>query len=248
MLGFEPHVIAIIVLAALVFSIMGGATGLGTALAMIPVMTFVLGIREAVPMITVAVTMQSASRVWFNRKEIDTGVARWFAIGALPAAVFGAVAFANAPADFLARGLGLFLVLILVYRRTQRYLPARAKFRMSKRGFLAVGIGQGFLSALFGGAGPFGASFYLSYGLVRNAFVGTMALGMASINLVKLSVYGSYTLLDQNTATLALGIGAIMVFGAYIGGILIRHISDRVFTLGVELVIFGAAVALLLRS
>jgi uncharacterized membrane protein YfcA len=75
-----------------------------------------------------------------------------------------------------------------------------------------------------------------------------MALGMASINLVKLSVYGSYTLLDQNAVTLALGIGAVMVFGAYIGGILIRHISDRVFTLGVELVIFSAAVALLVRS
>lgn len=244
----EPLVIAGVVIAALLASIMGGATGLGTAIAMIPVLAFVVGIREAVPMVTLAVTMQTFSRVWFNREHVDYGVARWFVLGALPASVLGAVAFANAPVGLLARGLGVFLLLVLVYRHTYRRLGAGGRVKMTQRGFIGVGMGQGFLSALFGGAGPFGASFFLSYGLMRNAFVGTMAMGMSIINLVKLGVYGTYSLLDRDGLLLALGIGIIMVFGAWIGGKLIRHVSDKVFTYGVETVILVSAVALLVRG
>ena len=229
--------------AALAASIMGGMTGMGTAIVMIPVLTFVVGIREAIPIVTVAVTMQMFSRVWVNRHYIDYRVARWFAIGAVPASVAGAVIFANTGADLLARALGIFLLVAVVYR----HLPVSQR-RIPTRGFVGVGVGQGFLSALFGGAGPFGATFFLSYGLVRNAFIGTVALAMMAINFVKIAVYGSYSLLDARALSIAVGVGLIMVVGAYAGGVLVRRISDRAFVYAVEAVMVTAGVLLIVSS
>ena len=82
----DPLIALAIGAAALLTAIVGGATGIGSAIAMIAVLTFAVGIREAVPIVTIAVTIQTVSRVWVNRAFIDYQVARWFILGALPAA------------------------------------------------------------------------------------------------------------------------------------------------------------------
>ena len=227
--------------AAFLAAVIGGLAGLGSAIIMIPVLTFAVGIREAVPIATLAVMMQTWSRVWINREVIDWAVVRWFFVGAAPAAVLGAVAFANLPADLLQTGLGVFLLLIVAYRHS----PLGQRISITVRLFSLVGMGQGFLSAVFGGAGPFGASFFLSYGLRRGAFVGTMAAGMTFINVIKLSIYGTYTLLDASGLIIALALGVVMVGGAYVGGILVKRVSDRAFVYIVEAVMVVAAISLL---
>ena len=80
----DPLVAAGLGLAALAASILGGATGIGAAIALIPAVALTVGVREAVPVVTVAVTMHLFSRIWVNRASIDYSVARWFALGAVP--------------------------------------------------------------------------------------------------------------------------------------------------------------------
>jgi uncharacterized membrane protein YfcA len=233
----------VIVVAALAASIMGGIAGLGTAIAMIPVLTFAFGVREAIPIITIAVTLNNFSRAWANRSYIDYRVVIWFSLGAIPTSVLGGVAFANAPAQLLARGLGGFLLLLVVYR----HLPIGKRVQMSSvRPFAFVGLVQGFLSSIFGGAGPFGAHFFLAYGLYRQAFVGTVALAVTSINITKGAVYGGYALIDGEALAIGLGIGLIMVAGAYIGGMLVAHVPDRAFVYIVEAVMVIAGALLLI--
>ena len=229
--------------AAFVAAVVGGLAGLGSAIMMIPVLTFTVGIRDAVPIVTLAVMMQTWSRVWVNRSLIDWRVVRWFMAGALPASVLGAVAFASAPVGLLQKGLAVFLLLVVAYRHS----PFARQMPFPARVFAGVGVGQGFLSAVFGGAGPFGASFFLAYGLRRGAFVGTMASAMTLINMVKLGVYGTYSLLDGEGLALALTLGAVMVVGAYVGGVIVNRVSDRAFVAIVEGVIVVAAISLLVR-
>ncbi len=239
----DPFVAIGLGAAAFVAAVIGGMAGLGSAIIMLPVLTFAVGIREAVPIVTLAVMMQTWSRVWVNRALVDWSVVRWFMVGALPAAVIGAVAFANAPAALLQKGLGVFLLLIVAYRHS----PLLRQLPIPARAFAGVGAGQGFLSAIFGGAGPFGASFFLAYGLRRGAFVGTMASGMTIINLVKAGVYGSYALLDREGLLLAATLGAVMIVGAYAGGMIVNRVSDKTFVVIVEVVIVLSAISLLAR-
>ena len=228
--------------AAFLAAVIGGLAGLGSAIIMIPVLTFAVGIREAVPITTLAVMMQTWSRVWINREVIDWAVVRWFFVGAAPAAVMGAVAFANLPGGPAADG-GSACFCCSSWRTDTR--PLGRRISITVRLFSLVGIGQGFLSAVFGGAGPFGASFFLSYGLRRGAFVGTMAAGMTFINVIKLSIYGTYALLDASGLIIALALGVVMVGGAYVGGILVKRVSDRAFVYIVEAVMVAAAISLL---
>ena len=237
----EATVIAVTAFAA---AVMGGVAGIGTAIVMIPVLTFAVGVREAIPIVTVAMMFNNVSRWVANRHYIDYKVVLWFSLGAVPMAVVGGVAFANAPADLLARGLGIFLLVLIAYRR----LPFGKSGSMPLRGFTAVGSVQGLLSGIFGGAGPFGAHFFLTYGLYRNAFIGTAAVATTSINVAKSATYAGFALLDGNALAISLVVGAIMVAGAYVGGMLVRHVPDRAFVYIVESVMLASGVALIVRG
>ena len=237
--------LAVIAITAFAAAVMGGIAGLGTAIAMIPIMTFAVGVREAIPIVTIAVTMNNLGRVIATWSVIDWRVVVWFSLGAVPASILGGAVFANAPAELLARGLGVFLIALVAYR----HLPiGKGLIMRNPKLFGLVGTAQGFLSSLFGGAGPFGAHFFLSYGLYRKAFVGTAAAATSSINFAKAGTYTGFSLLDANALALGLVIGVIMLVGAYIGGKLVHRVPDHVFVYIVEGVMLSAAVALLVRG
>lgn len=167
----------------------------------------------------------------------------WFALGAVPLAVLGGVAFASAPAPALRRALGAFLLLTVAYRHTA--LGRRARLRL--RGFLGLGAASGFLSALVGTVGPLAAPFFLSYGLVKGAYIGTEALTAVVMHAVKLGVYGGYALLDGRSLALGLAVGGVLLLGAALGKRLLDRVPARRFPRLIEgiLVVSGAQLLLL---
>ena len=98
--------------AALGASTLAAVTGFGGAAVLLPVLVAVFGVRDAIPILTVAQLVGNGSRVWFNRTELDLGVVRWFALGGIPAALLGGALFAAAPLSALTRILGVFLLLV----------------------------------------------------------------------------------------------------------------------------------------
>ena len=58
------------------------------------------GVREAIPILTVAQLVGNLSRTWFNRSELDLPVVGWFALTGVPAALVGGFLFASAPLRF----------------------------------------------------------------------------------------------------------------------------------------------------
>jgi uncharacterized membrane protein YfcA len=238
-------VVALVVGATALFAaVLGGVTGMSTGIVALPVLAFAFGVRDAVPIVTIAMLFNTASRAWANWEHIDFRVVAWYSAGAVPAAAIGGVVFANAPAEILARGLGIFLLVLVAWR----HIPLATTNGMPLRGFAPVGVGQGFFSALFGGAGPFGAHFYLSYGLVKNAFVGTVAVSTFLVSVSKTIVYSSYTLVDAELLAIGVAVGLIMAVGAYIGSKIVRHVPDRAFAYLVEGVMVVAGLALVLQG
>ena len=244
MLDISAPVAAAVVATSLIAAVVGGITGMSTGIIAIPVLTFAFGIRLAVPIVTVAMMFNTLSRSVANWNYVDRGVARWYSMGAVPAAAVGSIVFVSLPTDLLARGLGLFLVALVAYR----HLPIAANLSMPLRGFLPVGVGQGFFSAIFGGAGPFGAHFFMAYGLRKNAFVGTVAVGTFLVSITKASVYGGFSLLDAEALLVAVGIGLIMAVGAYIGSRIVKRMPERAFVYIVEGVMLASGVALLVAG
>ena len=232
----------IVALVALIASTVAAVAGFGGAAIMLPVLVWAFGVRDAIPILTVAQLLGNLSRVWFNRTEVEVRVVQRFALGAVPAAVIGGVVFATAPAGVLSRFLGGFLLLTVLYRHT----PWGKQFSVKLPGFLPIGISFGFLSAIVGGVGPLMAPFFLAYGLLRGAYIGTEALSTVTMHVTKLSVYGGYALLSGRTVLIGVAIGSTMFVGSYLGKRILTLVPERVFPVIIDGALITGGILLLI--
>src|SRR5581483_7275407 len=198
---------------ALLASTLAAVTGFGGAAVLLPVLVAVFGMREAVPILTVAQLIGNGSRVWFNRRELEWRVVGWFALGAVPFALLGAYLFASAPLSALTRLLGAFLLLVVVWRHVR---PARTK-RFPVVAFAGIGAGASFLSALLGSVGPIMAPFFLAFGLIKGAYIGTEARSTVVMHVTKLVAYRRTAVLTGSGILIGLALGPIMIFGSFLG-------------------------------
>ena len=229
---------------ALVASTLAAVTGFGGAAVLLPVLVVAFGVRDAVPILTVAQLIGNGSRVWFNRDQLDLRVVGWFAAGGVPLAALGGLLFARAPLPALTRLLGLFLLLVVVWRH-RRLRPPR---RPPLRSFALIGAAASFLSALLGSVGPLMAPFFLAYGLVKGAYIGTEALATVIMHVTKLVAYRHAAVLSGAAFVTGLAIGPIMILGSYTGKRIVDRISERAFVLIIEVTMLAAGLLFLVRG
>lgn len=230
--------------AALVASALAGVTGFGGAAVLLPVLILIFGARAAVPILTVAQLIGNGSRVWFNRRELHWRVVAWFALGGIPMALLGGWLFAVAPLKFLVRLLGVFLLLVVAWRHLH---PTRS-ITFPTPWFAAIGAGASFLSALLGSVGPIMAPFFLSFGLVKGAYISTEALSTVVMHVAKLIAYRQTSVLTGPDILAGLAVGPIMVAGTYVGKRIVDRLPERVFVLLIEAVLIASGLLFLIRG
>jgi uncharacterized protein len=223
-------------LVAFIAALLAAVTGFGGAAVLLPMLVFVFGVREAVPILTVAQLIGNGSRVWFNRRELDWRVVGWFALGGVPMALVGGVLFAHAPLKALTRVLGAFLILVVVVR----HMPKMKAFKTPLRGFAIIGAVSSFLSALLGSVGPLMAPFFLAYGLVKGAYIGTEALSTVVMHVAKLIAYRESAVLPVHAVVSGLALGPLMVAGSFAGKRVVDRIPERVFVLIIDATLLAA--------
>ncbi len=220
----------IVVISALAASMLAAVAGFGGSVIMLPVLVWTLGITDAIPVLTIAQLVGNLSRVAFNRHDLDWSVIWRFAVGAVPMAVVGGIIFAKAPATALVRVLGVFLILMVIYRHSR----FGRNVRLRLRGFVPLGAASGILSAVLGTVGPLAAPFFLSYGLVKGAYIGTEAMTAVVMHVTKLGVYGSYALIGTRSLLIGLGIGVVMIAGTFLGRNLLNRLPEKLFPYVIE--------------
>lgn len=230
--------------AAFAASTLAAIAGFGGAAVLLPALVAVFGVRDAIPILTVAQLIGNGSRVWFNRRELRLPVVGWFALGGVPAALLGGVLFATAPLPALRRLIGAFLLVTVAWRHLRRGSP-RA---LPLRAFAPIGFAASFLSALVGSVGPLMAPFFLAYGLVKGSYIGTEALATVVMHVTKLVAYTGAAILTAHSAATGVALGPIMVAGSFVGKRVLDRLPERVFVLLIEVVLIAAGVWFLARG
>jgi len=240
-----PSIAELMLLAVVAFlaATLAAVSGFGGAAVLLPVLVMVFGVRDAIPILTVAQLIGNGSRVWFNRRELDWKVVGWFALGGVPMALLGGFLFATAPLKTLTRLLGAFLLVIVVWRHAR---PAPK--RLPLKSFAALGAGSSFLSALLGSVGPLMAPFFLAYGLVKGAYIGTEALATVVMHVSKLVAYRQAEVLSGSAVLVGLALGPLMVAGSYAGKHIVDRLPERVFVVIIEVVLVVAGLLFLIRG
>ena len=236
-------IIAVVVATTVGFTI-AGVAGFGGGVVALPVLVWVFGVREAIPILSISQVLSTGSRVWLHRDGINWPVVRLFSLGALPFSIVGSLIFISIDTTILVRILGVMMLLFVVYTR----LPIGREFNMKLWGFVPLGAGTGFGSAFLGIPGPFAAVFYLAYGLTASAYISTSALGMGMIQVPKLIIFGSGDLITVRVLALGIGLGAIAAVSAVLGRVILRRVPEHVFPRIITAMLLISGVVFLIRG
>jgi uncharacterized membrane protein YfcA len=238
----DPLTWMILIGTALLGSTIGGIAGFGAGILLLPVAAWTLGIRAAVPVLTVTMLFGNLARIWWSRHDLNGSVTLRFVAGAVPATAVGAMIFAGASSDWLGRAIGAFLLASVPLRRflTSGRLHVRAAH------FPFVGGAVGLLSALVVTTGPVVTPFFLAYGLRRGAFIATEAVCAGAMHVARGLVFARYRMISGETLLIGLVLGATMFAGAWIGRRTLDRMSDRVFLAIIEVLLVGMGLQMLL--
>ncbi len=105
-----------------------------------------------------------------------------------------------------------------------------------------------FLSALVGSVGPLMAPFFLAYGLVKGAYIGTEALSTVVMHVVKLVAYRQTAVLSGAAALTGLALGPVMILGSWAGKHIVDRLPGRWFVLVIEATMVAAGLLFLIRG
>jgi uncharacterized protein len=121
-------------------------------------------------------------------------------------------------------------------------------FRPSLRSFAGIGAIFSFLSALLGSVGPIMAPFFLAYGLVKGAYIGTEASATVVMHVTKLVAYGGSAILTPANVMAGLALGPIMVFGSFVGKKVLDRLPEWVFVWLIEATLILAGLGFLIAG
>lgn len=220
--GVEPLWLAVIAIAALATSAIHGATGLAGGFLMAAVLAPIIGVKPAVPAMSIALLISHLSRGLFNRADIDWQAARDVMTLGAPLVIVGALIYGLLPPQAIA----LLLALVLAAALPMRRWAARRQIHTSRATLRGVGGIWGFLSGNTIGPGMLLAPFLLGTGMNRKAFVGTLACVTLVNHILKIGVFGATSLLGPQVLAIGLFIGLITVPGNWIGRRMLHGMSD----------------------
>jgi uncharacterized membrane protein YfcA len=238
----DPLTWMILIGTALLGSTIGGVAGFGAGILLLPVAAWTLGIRAAVPVLTVTMLLGNLARIWWSRHDLHGGITLRFIAGAVPATAIGVMILAGASSDWLGRAIGAFLLAAVPLRRvlTSGRLHVRAAH------FPLIGGAVGLLSALVVTTGPVVTPFFLAYGLRRGAFIATEAMCAGAMHITRGLVFARYRMISGEILIIGLVLGATMFAGAWIGRRMLDRMSDRAFLAVIEVLLVGMGLQMLL--
>jgi uncharacterized protein len=226
----DPLTWSILIGTALVGSIVAGVAGFGAGVILLPVVAWTLGIRHAVPVLTITMLLGNVSRLWWSRGETDRPAALRYLVGAVPATALGTALFVGASSESLSRVIGGFLLASVPLR----HLLNQGHWRVRLAHFPLIGAAIGLLSALVVTTGPAATPFFLAYGLRRGPYIATESVCAFAMHVTRGVALARYQLLSWEIVAIGLVLGASMFAGSWLGRRLLDRMSDRVFLVAIE--------------
>lgn len=182
-----------------------------------------LGVKVAVPVMTVALILSHLSRALMYIRDTDWSVAGRVLLFGCPTIVLGAFVFSRISPTAVAIVFALFLIASFPVKSWAR----RHEIRTGPRLLAGASAVWGMLAGNVIGPGFFLAPFLLGTGMNRLTFVGTLATITLTMNVIKTSVFGATDLINAELFVFGVAIGLITIPGNWLGRVILKRIRDR---------------------
>jgi uncharacterized membrane protein YfcA len=220
---------------------LGGLSGYGAGLLVTLFIAPIVGPKALIPMISVLMLINNASRVWFYRSALDLGTVVRVSAVALPMAWIGAELYVRLDSGIVQVVLGAVLILSVPLRR----LLDRARITPGPVAVYGIGATYGFLSSLIVGAGMLIVPMLMGIGFAGPALLATDAAIAVSANLFKAVIFGVLDALTLAHFVLALILGLCTIPGTACAAWIVRRTSVRLHSALIEtLIVVGGTMML----
>lgn len=108
---------------------------------------------------------------------------------------------------------------------------AQRQWRLGLPHLSLLGAGIGFLTGIVVSTGPINAPFFLAYGLVKGAYLGTEAMSSIAVYLAKAVTFRGLGALPVETIGKGFIVGSSLVAGAFIAKRYVRQLDAQKFRL-----------------
>lgn len=222
--------------------VLGGLSGYGAGMLVTVFVAPILGPKALVPVISVLMLVNNASRVWFYRQAMDGRRVLAIAAVAVPMAWLGAQLYVRLDSEAVQAVLGAVLIGSVPLRRRLD----RARIVPGPLGVYGVGAAFGFLSSIIVGAGMLVVPMLMGLGYAGPALLATDAAIAVLVNGAKAVIFGSLDALTLPHFVLALVLGAATIPGTACAAWVVRRTSLRLHSALIEgLILVGGATMLL---
>jgi uncharacterized membrane protein YfcA len=208
----------------------GAVFGLGSGILLSFAVTAAFGVTAVVPVVTAAMILGNAGRIWVYRGEVKRGPLLLALLAGAPAAVLGAVVHARMQPAAVAAVIGFVLLACIPVGRF-----ARARnVALGPWGLSAAAMALGFFGSLGIGAGILAVPVLLAAGLTGPALIATDAALAVGTSLVRVASFSWLGLLPPRLLAASLLVGLATIPGAWIGARLARRLGTKRQALAVE--------------
>lgn len=219
-LGF--FLLLAIAAASFLTGVLHGSTGMAGGVVMAAILAHLIGIKAAVPVMTVALILSHTSRAVMYARETDWSVAGRVLLFGVPTIIVGAIVFGRISATTVAIVFAAFLTASFPLK----YWARRHDIKTGPVMLAAASSVWGMLAGNVIGPGFFLAPFLLGTGMNRLTFVGTLATVTLVMNVLKMSVFGVTDLISWELFFLGVAIGLITIPGNWVGRSVLKTMKD----------------------
>lgn len=221
-LDLGPLALLAIAGAAFMTGLLHGTTGMAGGVVMAAILAHPIGIKAAVPVMTVALILSHLSRAIMYVRESDWSIAGRVLLFGAPTIIIGAVIFGMINPTVVEIVFASFLISSFPIK----YWARRHQLTTGPKLLAAASAVWGMLAGNVIGPGFFLAPFLLGTGMNRLTFVGTLATVTLVMNVLKMSVFGVTDLLNTDILLLGVLIGLITIPGNWLGRSLLKRMKD----------------------
>ncbi len=226
--------LVLVALSAFATALFHSVSGFAGALLLSVCLAPLIGVKEVVPVVALAMIISNTNRTILFRRQINWRAYAAIMVTGLPGIIFGAVVYLYLSVTAVAIVLGCFLLISIPLRRILK----KRNFTVGLRGLSAAGVVYGLVSGTVFGGGMILGPFFLGAGIVGESLVGVVAALGLTLNITKTLVFGAGELLDGRLITLGLVVGLFTIPGGLLGKLIVRNSKVQVHTLVVESLMF----------
>ncbi len=232
---------AVVCCVGLFAGILGGVIGFGTTIILMPLLVHYFGPLHAVPIVALVAIMANISRVILWYQSIEWRVCAVYNLTAVPCVILGANTLVMLSTRWIDLILGSFLLLMIPIRRKLREL----NFKLKLREMALVGAVIGYLTGVVASTGAINTPFFLGYGLVKGAFIGTEAASSLFMFIAKGITFHQLGVIDVEVIEQGLIIGSFVLIGSGFSKRLVLNLSETVFLYLMEGVMLVSGLSIL---